>query len=29
VPIPPALMEDAYVPTPERVAAAARATVKF
>ncbi len=29
VPIPPALMEDAYVPTPERVAAAVRATVKF
>jgi pyruvate/2-oxoglutarate/acetoin dehydrogenase E1 component len=29
VPIPPALMEDAYVPTPERVAAAVRATVQF
>ncbi|MGH2390599.1 MAG: transketolase C-terminal domain-containing protein, partial [Chloroflexota bacterium] len=29
VPIPPALMEDRYMPSPDRVAAAVRATVRF
>ncbi len=29
VPIPPALLEDHYLPTPARVAAAVRATIRF